>query len=125
VALLLSPSGRQKALAIFWVAVLVTGVGVGLRACAVARQVGRASAYDRVRAVLVRRFSVPPERVRREALLDTDLLPPGRALERIELGAALEDELGLALPEADLAALRTVGDLVTAVERVAGPRPPR
>jgi acyl carrier protein len=57
---------------------------------------------------------VPPEAVRPEMGLDA--LGMG-SLEQIECVMALEDELHVELPMADLRNLRTVGDVIAAVRQ--------
>lgn len=76
----------------------------------------------RVIAVLARAADLPPESLAREAPLAS--LGIG-SLERIECVLALEDELQVELPDADLRALRTVQDLVDAVQHAVAVAPRR
>jgi acyl carrier protein len=68
----------------------------------------------RVIAVLSRAADLAPESLPRDAPLAS--LGIG-SLERIECMLALEDELRVELPEADLHVLRTVQDLIDAVQQ--------
>jgi acyl carrier protein len=68
----------------------------------------------RVIAVLGRAADLAPGSLGRDAPLES--LGIG-SLERIECMLALEDELQVELPEADLRALRTVQDLIDAVQQ--------
>jgi acyl carrier protein len=68
----------------------------------------------RVVAALARAADVPVESLARDARLAT--LGIG-SLEQIECILALEDELQLELGEPDLRSLRTVQDVIDAVER--------
>ena len=69
---------------------------------------------QRVIAVLGRAADLPSEALARDASLAS--LGIG-SLERIECMLALEDELQVELPDPDLRSLRTVQDLIDAVER--------
>lgn len=68
----------------------------------------------RVIAALGRAADLTPESLARDAPLAS--LGIG-SLERIECMLALEDELQVELPEEDLRALRTVQDLIDAVQQ--------
>ncbi len=107
-----SPEGRHKLLAIFAAVVLFAGGATLLRARYVS---GRARIFDRVKAVLVRRLSVNPERVRRESRL-AELKPDG--LDRQELELALEEEFGIDVPDGEADHWQTVQDSVSAVDRL-------
>jgi acyl carrier protein len=76
----------------------------------------------RVIVVLGRAADLPPESLARDAPLAS--LGIG-SLERIECVLALEDELHVELPDADLRALRTVQDLIDAVQQAVAAAPRR
>ena len=68
----------------------------------------------RVIRVLSRTAMVPPEKVVAEASLTSlDI----KSLEQIECVLALEDEFHIELDQPDLRALRTVQDIIDAVQR--------
>lgn len=111
----LSPQGRQKALIILAVAVLVFGGGVFVRTVRVAREVGQAGTYDHVRAILVRRLGVNPALVKPATTLADELQLDSQA--QTELVLALEEEFEVQLHEEVAASLVTVQDVVSAVDR--------
>jgi len=111
---LLSAGGRQKVLAIFWAAVIVLGVGVGIRVFNLTRQVGGRSTYGRVRLILIRRLGVDPTRTR-----PADRLGPPQgegSLNRQELAAVLAEEMGISVTDEEANSLTTVDDVVRVVE---------
>ena len=76
----------------------------------------------RVIAVLSRAADLPPQSLARDALLAS--LGIG-SLERIECVLALEDELRVELPDPDLRTMRTVQDLIDAVQQAVAVAPRR
>ena len=76
----------------------------------------------RILTVLSRAADLPPAALARDAPLAS--LGIG-SLERIECMLALEDELQVELPDADLRALRTVQDLIDAVTQAVAAAPRR
>jgi acyl carrier protein len=87
-------------------------------ACAIAYLRGMPHALDtpgQVRAILARRLAVEPAALGSEVPLAT---LPVDSLGLMEALCVLEDELGIRLPESNefVATLRTVGDVIAAVE---------
>lgn len=77
---------------------------------------------QRVVAALSRAADLPPK----SFAVDTPLVSLGvGSLERLECMLALEDELQVELPEADLQTLRTVQDLIDAVQQAVAAAPRR
>jgi acyl carrier protein len=77
---------------------------------------------ERIRETLSRTAMVPVSQLGSDVELES--LGIG-SLEAIECVMALEDELELELPVRDLGTLRTVGDIIEMVERLAGDAPAR
>lgn len=111
----LSPEGRRKALMVVWTAVVVLGVGVLFRTVRLAQQIGRASTFDRVKSLLVRRLSIEPASITLDANLTDGLRPNG--VDRNELAQALQEEFEINIPDEEGAAWITVRDTVASVDR--------
>jgi acyl carrier protein len=67
----------------------------------------------RVRGIVAAQLDVDPARLRPAARLGEDLCVD--SLSAIELTMVLEDEFDIALPEDEVAEVRTYGDVVTVV----------
>jgi acyl carrier protein len=91
-------------------AVLALGAGVLFRSLRVLHEAGRATTYDRVRAILVRRLGASEPDVSPGA-------PLGAGIDRMELRSALEEEFQVPLTDDEVAAMATVQDVVSAVDR--------
>jgi long-chain acyl-CoA synthetase len=76
----------------------------------------------RVTVLLARATGRPADRIRPESDLHLDLGLD--SLGRVELAVLLEEELGLSLSDEQVAELRTVGDLLAALEQPASTTPP-
>jgi len=107
-------TGRQKVLAIFWAAVILLGTGVFLHARRLERSAGRRDTFQHVRTILVRRLGAPVEAVRRDAQLDG---LGAQTADRMELSQAIQDEFEVEVPQEEARAWVTVGDVVAAVDR--------
>lgn len=70
--------------------------------------------FDKVKAVIVDTLSCEEEEVVLEASLTDDL--DADSLDAVELNMALEDEFDISIPDEELANMKTVGDIVKAVE---------
>ena len=70
-----------------------------------------------VREILVEEFELDPQDVRPEARLGEDLELD--SLDRVDLIVTLEKATGIRFVEDQVKEVRTVGDLVAAVERIA------
>ncbi len=70
----------------------------------------------RVRRVVADHLGVSPEELARDVSLTDDLAAD--SLDLLELALVLEGELGIAIPEATIDAVRTFGDLVGAVQTI-------
>lgn len=71
--------------------------------------------FEKVRDVIVGTLSCDQESVTLEARLAEDL--GADSLDSVELNIALEDELGVAIPDEALAELKTVGDIVNYIDQ--------
>lgn len=77
----------------------------------------RQEIQSRVVAILAREFDVAPEEVSLETDLESDL--DFDSLDGVALAGWLEEETGLALSDDDIAAMRTLGEIVDLIhERV-------
>lgn len=70
--------------------------------------------FEQVRTVIVDTLSCDADKVTREARIAEDL--GADSLDAVELNMALEEELGIAIPDEELAGMATVGDLVKYLE---------
>ncbi len=70
--------------------------------------------FEKVKAVIVDTLSCEEGQVTMEAKLVEDL--DADSLDAVELNMALEDELGFAVPDAELPNMKTVGDIVRYLE---------
>lgn len=70
--------------------------------------------FEKVQAIIVDSLSCDAENVTLAARLAEDL--GADSLDAVELNMALEDALGVSIPDEELAGLKTVGDIVKYVE---------
>lgn len=70
--------------------------------------------FEQLRTVIVDTLSCDADQVTREARIAQDL--GADSLDAVELNMAIEEELGVAIPDEELAAMATVGDLVQYLE---------
>lgn len=70
--------------------------------------------FEKVRDIIVSNLSCDADTVTMEASLTEDLELD--SLDAVDLNAALEDELGTALPDEVLKEVKTVGDIVRYLE---------
>ncbi|BFK88698.1 acyl carrier protein [Pseudoflavonifractor sp. DSM 107456] len=70
--------------------------------------------FEKVRDIIVANLSCDPESVTMEASLTEDLELD--SLDAVDLNAALEEELGVAMPDEVLKDVQTVGDIVRYLE---------
>ena len=66
--------------------------------------------FEKVRDIIVDTLSCEADAVTMEATLADDL--GADSLDAVELNMALEDNLGVSIPDKELANLKTVGDIV-------------
>lgn len=66
--------------------------------------------FEKVRDIIVDTLSCEADAVTMEATLADDL--GADSLDAVELNMALEDNLGVSIPDEELANLKTVGDIV-------------
>jgi acyl carrier protein len=70
---------------------------------------------EKVRAILARQLRVDPERVVPEAQIKKDL--GADSLDILQLLMRIEDQYGIVIPDEELAAFNTVGDVVAYLEK--------
>lgn len=70
--------------------------------------------FDKVRDIVVDTLSCEQEAVTMEARLLEDL--GADSLDAVELNMALEEALGVAIPDAELVNMKTLGDIVRYLE---------
>ena len=70
--------------------------------------------FEKVRDIMVDTLSCDADKVTMEAVLTEDL--DADSLDAVELNMAIEDELGIAIPDEELARMKTVGDIVNYLE---------
>lgn len=70
--------------------------------------------FEKVRDIIVNTLSCDAEKVTADARLAEDL--EADSLDAVELNMAIEDELGIAIPDEELTNLKTVGDIVSYLE---------
>ena len=70
--------------------------------------------FEKVRDIIVSNLSCDADTVTMEASLTEDLELD--SLDAVDLNAALEDELGVAIPDEVLKEVKTVGDIVRYLE---------
>ena len=70
--------------------------------------------FEKVRDIIVANLSCDPDKVTMEASLTEDLELD--SLDAVDLNAALEEELGVAMPDEVLKDVQTVGDIVRYLE---------
>ena len=71
--------------------------------------------FEKVREIVVDTLSCEMDDVTMEARLAEDL--DADSLDAVELNMALEDELGVSVPDEELAQMKTVGDIVNYLEQ--------
>ncbi len=74
--------------------------------------------FEKVRKMLAEQLNIPEEDVKPESEVVKDL--GADSLDVVELLMALEDEYGITLPEGDVEGIKTVGDIVAMMEKLAG-----
>ena len=70
--------------------------------------------FEEIKAVIVETLSVDEDKVTLDASLSDDL--GADSLDAVELGMAIEENLGVAISDEDLPNIKTVQDLVDYVE---------
>ena len=70
--------------------------------------------FEKVRDIIVDTLSCSIDDVTMEASLADDL--GADSLDAVELNMALEDKLGVSIPDEELAGMKTVGDIVAYLE---------
>ena len=70
--------------------------------------------FEKVKEIIVDTLSCDATKVTLEARLAEDL--EADSLDAVELNMAIEDELGIAIPDEKLAEFKTVGDIVAYLE---------
>ena|SRR5687768_11234522 len=110
-----SAEGRYKVIGVLAVGVLILALFALLQAARLAQVVGRATPYERVRTLLVRRMNVEEKAITPKADL-TQLLQSG-GLNRQEFVQALSEEFGLDIPEEEAASFVTVQNVTDYVAR--------
>ena len=70
--------------------------------------------FEKVKEIIVETLSCDADKVAMEAVLTEDL--DADSLDAVELNMAIEDELGIAIPDEELAKMKTVGDIVNYLE---------
>ena len=70
--------------------------------------------FDEIKAVIAETLSVDEDKITLEASLTDDL--GADSLDAVELGMAIEENLGVAISDEDLPNIKTVQDLVDYVE---------
>ena len=70
--------------------------------------------FEKVRDIIVDTLSCDADKVTMEASLTDDL--GADSLDAVELNMALEDNLGVAISDEELANMKTVGDIVNYLE---------
>ena len=70
--------------------------------------------FEKVRDIIVDTLSCDADKVTMEASLSDDL--GADSLDAVELNMALEDSLGVAISDEELANMKTVGDIVNYLE---------
>lgn len=71
--------------------------------------------FEKVKDIIVDTLSCEMDDVTMEARLAEDL--DADSLDAVELNMALEDELGVSIPDEELAQMKTVGDIVNYLEQ--------
>lgn len=72
--------------------------------------------FEKVKEIVVDTLSCEMDDVTMEARLAEDL--DADSLDAVELNMALEDELGVSVPDEELAQMKTVGDIVNYLEQL-------
>lgn len=70
--------------------------------------------FEKVKKIVVDTLNCEMDQVTMEARLAEDL--EADSLDAVELNMALEDELGVSIPDEELAKMKTVGDIVNYLE---------
>ncbi len=75
---------------------------------------GENNMFDEIKEVIIETLNVDEDKVTLEASLTDDL--GADSLDAVELGMAIEDNIGVAIADEDLPNIKTVQDLVDYVE---------
>lgn len=70
--------------------------------------------FEQVKKIIVDTLNCEMDDVTMEARLSEDL--EADSLDAVELNMALEDELGIGVPDEELSSMKTVGDIVNYLE---------
>lgn len=74
--------------------------------------------FDKVKEVIIETLNCGADQVTMEARLIEDL--GADSLDAVDLNMAIEDAFGVEIPDSGLAELKTVGDLVSHIEKLKG-----
>lgn len=72
--------------------------------------------FEKVRDILAKQLNVKPETITMESDVVKDL--GADSLDVVELLMSLEDDCGVSIPEDDVVNVKTVGDIVTMIEKL-------
>ncbi|MBQ7880113.1 MAG: acyl carrier protein [Clostridia bacterium] len=73
--------------------------------------------FEKVQAMLAEALNLPAEKITAESKILEDL--GADSLDVVELLSRLEDEFGITIPDDDVEALVTVGDVAAEIEKLA------
>jgi acyl carrier protein len=79
-----------------------------------------ADTLERVKKIIVEQLGVEESEVTPEASITDDL--GADSLDQVELVMAFETEFGIDIPDEEAEKIKTVGDAVSKIEAVAGPK---
>ena len=72
--------------------------------------------FDRIKNLIVEQMDIDPDRIDEDTSFMDDL--GADSLDLVDLLVTLEDELGMSIPQEAIADVRTVGELVDAIEEL-------
>lgn len=72
--------------------------------------------FEKVRDILAKQLNVKPETITMESDVVKDL--GADSLDVVELLISIEDDCGVSIPEDDVVKVKTVGDIVTMIEKL-------
>jgi len=72
--------------------------------------------FEKVRDILAKQLNVKPETITMESDVVKDL--GADSLDVVELLISIEDDCGVSIPEDDVVNVKTVGDIVTMIEKL-------
>ncbi len=75
------------------------------------------STEDRIKKLITNRLGIEEEQIARDKLLTDDL--GADSLDIVELVMGVEEEFGIEIPDSEMEKVKTVGDVIEAVERIA------